>query len=84
MRIKIAVNGDSTYDGAQLGRLLAVRGIRAGPLSVEYDRAGGLRRYTLLASAYDLDIDVERLARAIRDNAPVQELSIIPLENEVG
>ena len=84
MRIKIAVNGDSPYDGAQLGRLLAVRGIRAGPLSVEYDRAGGLRRYTLLASAYDLDIDVERLARAIRDNAPVQELSIIPLENEVG
>ena len=84
IRIKIAVNGDSTYDGAQLGRLLAVRGIRAGPLSVEYDRAGGLRRYTLLASAYDLDIDVERLARAIRDNAPVQELSIIPLENEVG
>ena len=84
IRIKVAVNAESSYDGAQLGTLLAAHNLRAGPRSIEYDRAAGLRRYTLLASAYDLNIDVESLARAIRDDTAVQELSIIPLENEVG
>jgi putative Mg2+ transporter-C (MgtC) family protein len=84
VRIKVAVNAESSYDGAQLVRLLAAKGLCAGPPSIEHERATGLRRYTLLGSAYDLNIDAESLARAIRDDTAVQELSIIPLENEVG
>lgn len=84
VRITVAVDAESSYNGAQLGSMLAAQRLRAGPLSIEYDRAGGRRRYTLLGFAYDLNIDANSLARAIQDDTAVQALSIIPLENEVG
>ncbi|MCZ0962664.1 MgtC/SapB family protein [Paracoccus benzoatiresistens] len=84
VRIKVAVNAESSYDAARLASLLAAQGLRATSPSIEHERATGLRRYTLLGSAYKQDINAESLARAIREDAAVQELSIIPLENEIG
>lgn len=82
IRVEIAVSAESNYDGAQLETSLAAHGLRPGPVSIRQDRASGLRRYTLLASAHELGINCERLARALQDEATVQELSITPLENE--
>jgi putative Mg2+ transporter-C (MgtC) family protein len=82
IRLEIAVDAESSYDGARLETSLAAHGLRAGPLSIRQDRASGLRRYTLLASAHDLRIDYERLATAMQGECAVQELSITPLENE--
>jgi putative Mg2+ transporter-C (MgtC) family protein len=83
-RLEIAVPAGSSYDGARLAASLAAHGLRAGPLSIRQDRATGLRRYTLLASAHDDGIDWERLARSFQDEGVVQELSISPLENEAA
>jgi putative Mg2+ transporter-C (MgtC) family protein len=84
VRLEIAVNAESSYDGARLAASLAARGLRAGSPSITQERASGLRRYTVLASSHDANIDWEDLAREMRDNAAVQELSITPLENEDG
>jgi putative Mg2+ transporter-C (MgtC) family protein len=84
IRIEIAVSAESNYNGARLENLLAAQSLRAGPLSIRQDRASGLRRYTLLASSHDLSVDCERLARAMQEEAAVQEVSITPLENEGG
>jgi putative Mg2+ transporter-C (MgtC) family protein len=82
IRIEIAVNAASSYDGARLETSLVDHGLRAGPFSIQQDRASGLRRYTLLAFSHDLSVDCERLATAMQDESEVEELSITPLENE--
>ena len=82
LRIRVVVDAGSSYDSARLAAILASGGMRAGPASINQARASGLRSYTLLASAYQDAPDVERLARAIREDPAVQELAITPLENE--
>jgi len=82
LRIRVAVDADSPFDSARLAAILASGGLRAGSPSVDQARASGLRRYTVLASAHERRLDVESLARMIRDDAAVQELAITPLENE--
>ncbi|WP_299363928.1 MgtC/SapB family protein [uncultured Paracoccus sp.] len=82
VRIEFAVGGETGYDGARLETLLASHGLQAGRPAIMHDRASGLRRYTLLASAHDLQVDSEALARALQADAAVQEFSVTPLENE--
>ncbi|AZQ68648.1 MgtC/SapB family protein [Silicimonas algicola] len=82
IRLEIAVNADSSFDGAQLVASLAANRLRAGSPSIKQDRASGLRRYTILAFSHDVGIDCEALAREMQDNPVVQELSITPLSNE--
>jgi len=83
VRIEVAVKEDSWYDSALLVSSLAARGLRPGPLSIRQDRASGMRRYSLLAAAQGLDLDCEDLAKDIQHDNEVQELSVIPLENEL-
>ena len=80
-RIAVAVAADSPFDGARLKTMLTDHHLRAGPLGIELDQASGLRRYTLLAFAYDSQVDVERLARALQREPAVQETSVSPVED---
>ncbi len=82
IRIEVAVPSESHYDCARLASVLAGQGLRAGRPSIRYDRAAGLRRYTVLASAHRRDVDSEGLARVVQDETAVLELLITPLEND--
>lgn len=82
IRLEIAVNADSAYDGARLNAALAAHGLRAGPISRRQDRASGLRHYVMMASSLRTSIDSEALAQALQTDTMVQEFAISPLENE--
>lgn len=82
IRLEIAVAIASTYDGARLAADLAAQGMHASAMSIRQDRAAGLRRYMLLASGRDEVIDCERLLRGLQDAEGMQEVAIIPLEND--
>lgn len=83
VRIEIAVKEDSWYDSALLASSVAARGLRPGPISIRQNRASGIRRYSLLAAGQGLHLDYESLARDLHQDDEVQDLSIIPLENEM-
>lgn len=82
IRIEIAVTSGSSYDGARLKAELSAEGLEVRSISVRQDRASGLRRYMLLASGQDKSIDCERLLRSLQDADEMQEVAIIPLEND--
>jgi putative Mg2+ transporter-C (MgtC) family protein len=81
IRVDVTVKAESSYDAARLASTLSAQGLRAGPLSFQADRSSGMRRYTLLVSAQDKNIDCDHLARALHDD-DVQDLAITPLEND--
>lgn len=82
VRIEVGVRQDSWYDSALLVSSLAARGLQPGAVSVRQDRASGMRRYMLMAAAPGVDVNCEDLARELQHDDEVQELSVIPLENE--
>ena len=84
IRVQFCVKADSSFDVAQLTASLAALGLTAGLPSINLDRAGEVRRYSILAGSHKTRIDVEAIAREFLGNSSVQDFSIVPLENETG
>lgn len=80
--LDVAVEGDSPLDGARLAALLAARGLKPDLPTVSWDRAGAVRRYTLLAVARKDGVDVEALARALSAEPAVRSVAIAPTRND--
>ena len=84
LRVQFSVKAESGFDVAQLTTSLAALGLKAGIPSINLDRAGGVRRYSILAGSHKTRIDVEALSGLFLGNSAVQDFSIAPLENETG
>ncbi len=81
LRVEIAVKIDDGYDAAQLASTLALQGLQIASMSIEEDRATGLRRYRILASETKRPVDAAGLIQALHKIGALQEVAISPLEH---
>ena len=79
-RLKVTVQQDSMLDGATLRSLLVRRGIKAGSLALQHDRAVGQRHYRLAVTLADEGHDPERLAELIAADPCVIAVSLDPVD----
>lgn len=82
IRLEVVVSAEDTFDSTHLAKALSAHGLKAGSPTIRTDRQRGLRRYTLLASAHELQPDCESISRSLLADSQIQELTIIPLQNE--
>lgn len=80
IELSVTVPLDSAFNRARLEACLKSRGLKPGLVSLSLDQTANMRRYKLMVSTQDPDIDAEALARALQAEGAIDSLSILPLD----